>query len=77
MCCMLVTSAVLDGQLSMRAVELDFPPNASTPQRAMMMLSAGTCTRSFAGKLIATMQHENVVYIRLRNKVDIWIRVIL
>lgn len=43
----------------------------------MMMLSAGTCIRSFAGKLIATMQHENVVYIRPRNKVDIWIRVIL
>lgn len=41
--CLLVASAVLDGQLSMRAVELDSHLNASTPQRAIMMLSAGTC----------------------------------
>lgn len=61
MCCLLVASAVLDGQLGMRAVELDSHLNASTPQRAIMMLSAGTCIRCFAGKLIATMQHKNVV----------------
>lgn len=41
----------------------------------MTMLSAGTCIRNFAGKLIAAMQDEDIIYIR--NMVDICIRIIL